>query len=158
MTIIRQAGTYTIATENGVLTCNGRRTSARPVTPVNAGGRTVCFLVDTQELGDNGKRNMVGLTADEMEMHRADARAFEAAQRETPRYRRMLLTAQLEQAHADYSRAIGAGRHPGTAVADAEAALAAFDAANPELVAELRAEAATRRAEARASAAARWAD
>lgn len=78
---IRIAGPYTITFEPGRrLFCNGVPTTLRYLDkPVTIGDRIVVALVDSRRIGANGKRDEIGLTADEVATMRAATEAYHAA-------------------------------------------------------------------------------
>ena len=65
------AGPYTISTEGNSILCNG--TSARTVLPLkgdrNRTGELVAMFVETGCKGANGNRDIVGLSADQWQVH-----------------------------------------------------------------------------------------
>ena len=149
--IIRTAGPYTITSDGERIYCNGQQ--AVPMTP--PAGSALAWVLDTGCKGANGKRDMVGLTAEQYAAHRAHGDALRsarlAAYAASARGQRAALVSALEvliesdyRAHHD---AVETMRTTGKAparkslsadIAAARAALAAFDVANPDIISQIK--------------------
>lgn len=165
--LIRQAGPYMVTTDGERLLVNGQH--ATPQSPPS--GSSLKWLLDTGVTGSNGKRDVVGLTEAQYQIHLdavAAHRAAVLARPKTLRAQRADLSAALadlrETAYQAEHDAIEQLRTTGRTqpaadrsaeIALAQQALADFDAAHPEVKAEIAAEHASELA---ANPAARWAD
>ena len=143
---LRVAGPYTITSDGERIYCNGNH--ATPMIP--PAGAQVAWVLDTGCKGANGKRDVVGLTAEQYAAHRAHGDALRgarlAADAASPKGKRAALVSALEVLiEADYQArhdAVETLRTTGKApvskdlsndIAAARAALAAFDGAHPEV-------------------------
>lgn len=150
-TTIRQAGPYAITTDGERVYVNG---TARVALPARAGSPVV-RIVETGCRGANGKMDVVGLTSEHWAIHEAACAALRLARTVAPQSLRQvradlagavtdLQDAAYEADHAAVQGGVETGRiaiAPSRAaeIEAARTALATFDAAHPEIVAEIKA-------------------
>ena len=97
-TLIRQAGPYTVTTDGSRIYINGEH--AVPLFP--PAGSPLKWVLDTGRVGANGKRDVVGLTAEQWAIHEAARAAREAEMLAAPK--------SLHQQRADLVEAWAAVR------------------------------------------------
>lgn len=145
VTLIRQAGPYTVTTDGARYLVNGQQ-----ATPVAApAGSGLALALDTGIVGSNGKRDVVGLKPEHVAIHTAAVQARTEADLASPKSQRVALLMEIDAAEeakhdaVETLRTTGRGSNPAPVLARVEAAyaaLASFDAAHPELAAERAAE------------------
>lgn len=108
---IRQAGPYAITTDGNRYYANGKQ--AFPVPTPKGAPVTVALMLDTGCTGANGKRDLVGLTAVQVQVHTDAVAAFRAAAAERAAATPVSAVVAFDRADMEFNARFERGLHTG---------------------------------------------